>query len=94
MTAVYTVPGTMIVLEEARVVGTLMEDNSRELTCGVIVASVHVVLLLLLLLSALLLEVVENTWLGMIVDSEIADDELADMSELDEVKVNNEIVEL
>ena len=24
MTAVYTVPGTMIVLEEARVVGTLM----------------------------------------------------------------------
>ena len=69
-----------------------MDDNSRELTCGVIAASVHVVLLLLLL--ALLLEVVENTWLDIIVDSEITDDELDVMSELDEIKVNNEIVEL
>ena len=109
----YTVPGTMIVLEEARVVGTLMvictvldtdvtwtvlgavmEDNSRKLTGGVIVASVHVVLLLLLVvLLALLLKVVENTWLDIIVDSEIIDDELDDMSERDE-KVNDELVEL
>jgi len=72
-----------------------MEDDIRELTCGVIVASVHVVLLLVVVvLLTLLLDVVENTWLDMIVDSEIPDDELDDMSELDEIEVNNEIVEL
>jgi len=71
-----------------------MEDDIRELTCGVIVASVHVVLLLVLVLLALLLEVIEDTWLGMIVDSEIIDDESDNMTELDVIKVDNEIVEL
>jgi hypothetical protein len=73
--------------------GAVIEDSSRVLTTGVTVASVHVVLVAL---RVLLLELiaVKDTWLEVMVGSEITDDELEGMVELDVATELDVITEL